>query len=354
MLGAIAVIVVLGGLIFFHELGHFLAARLLGIGVKTFSLGFGRRLLWKKIGNTEYRLSAIPLGGYVNMVGESEDEEPPAEFGPDSSFFRRPPLHRILVAVAGPLFNLLLAWLIYWGLLWAQGQVELLPVIGQVRADSPAMAAGIEPGDSVTAIDGAPIAYWRDLSETIQRSQGRTLAMDIRRDGRSFTVQVRPELDVRKNIFGEEIRTPLIGIYAAGETVNVPLTGSSSAVAGLEQTWAMISITAQGFQKIIERIIPLETVGGPILIAQLVSRQAKQGVGSVLALAALISVNLGLLNLLPIPVLDGGHILFFTMEIVFRRPISQRVRDLATRVGLLLLLTLMALAFYNDIARIFS
>lgn len=347
----LSVLLVLGGLIFFHELGHFLIARLFGIGVQTFSLGFGPRLFGWRGGQTDYRLSLVPLGGYVSLVGESDDAELPEGFEKRHSFTLRPAWQRLLVIAAGPVFNLLLAWFIYWGLFWAHGQFQLAPEVGRVQPESPAAIAGVAPGDRILSIGGKPVQWWDDVAGSIVASEGRELTIAIDRNGTALTLNVQPEVRSRKTIFGEDEHTWLIGIQASGRTVSLPLDGTSAMKAGLDQTWRMIVITGQSVQKIFERVVPLDSVGGPIMIAQMVSEQSRQGLDSVLALTALISINLGLLNLLPIPVLDGGHIIFLTMEMVMRRPVNARLREVTSRIGLAFLLALMLLATYNDIVR---
>ncbi len=350
---AVAIILVLGLLIFFHELGHFIVARLLGIGVSVFSLGFGPRLWGFARGKTEYRLSAVPLGGYVSLVGEAEGEDLPEGFSPGESFAARPPLQRILVVAAGPVFNFLLAWFIYWGLFWAHGQIEVIPEVGEIADNSPAQEAGIQPGDRITRINGQEVLYWDSLVEIIRDSSRDTLHLTIRRDAQQLELDVRPEMATRKNIFGEEIKSPQLGIVASGQTVSIQLGPLGAAYQGALQTWELLSLTVQGIVKLIERIIPLNTIGGPIMIAQLVSQQTSEGLVNLLALTALISINLGLINLLPIPVLDGGHIVFYTAELITGRPLNERMRLTATRIGIALLLALMALAVFNDLLRIF-
>jgi regulator of sigma E protease len=348
----IAIILVLGGLIFFHELGHFLVARFFKIGVSTFSLGFGPRIAGASWGKTDYRVSAVPLGGYVHLVGESPEAELPEGFEDQESFSQRPPWQRMLVVAAGPVFNFLLALIIYWGIFWAQGQQAILPEIGEVQPKSPAYEAGIKPGDKVVSINGDKIDYWSQMAERIRTSQNAPLNLKVSRDKKLLTIEVQPELQTRKNIFGEEVKVPMLGITAAGTTVNIHLGPLQAAGAAVNQTWKLIKLTVEGIVKLVERIIPLETIGGPIMIAQLVSEQAQQSVVSVLALAALISINLGLLNLLPIPVLDGGHIIFFAIETVLGRPLSPKWQQLTMKIGLSLLILLMALAVYNDLQRI--
>jgi regulator of sigma E protease len=354
MISTIAIVLVLGILIFFHELGHFLMARLMRIGVSTFSLGFGPKLWGFTSGKTQYRLSAVPLGGYVKLVGESRDTPVPEGFVEEESFILRPPWQRMIVVAAGPIFNFILAWMIYFGLFWAMGQAEILPTIGTIVDGSPAQEAGIRQGDRITDVGGSRIRNWTELATTIRTSEGEELRFTLERDGSRMTLEVKPRVDVQKNIFGEEIKVPLIGISPAGDMVYTPLGPFDAAGAGLVQTWELIKLTVQGIVKLVERIIPLDTIGGPIMIAQLVSEQAHRGLADVLALTALISINLGLLNLLPIPVLDGGHILFYAIESVTGRPLSEKWQQITIRIGLALLFALMALAVYNDLARVFT
>lgn len=351
--GTLAVILVLGGLIFFHELGHFLVARLLGIGAKVFSLGFGPRLFSFKSGKTEYRLSAVPLGGYVSLAGEIEPTDETGEFSQGELFLARPPWQRMLVVLAGPVFNILLAWLITWGLLVAQGETGLAPRIGAVVKDSPAEAAGLKVGDEILAIDGTAVRFFGDLVQIVQATQGEALQVSVRRGAAELSCEVRPKFQVGRTLFGEEVRVPMMGIAASQEIISLPIDGASSVAASARVTWNLLRFTVQGLIKLIERVIPLDSIGGPIMIAQLVGSQASSGgLSDVLALTALISVNLGVLNLLPIPVLDGGHILGFGLEMVRGRPLSERVRRAATGVGIAFLLALLGVATFNDIVRL--
>jgi regulator of sigma E protease len=347
----VAVVLVLGGLIFFHELGHFLAARAFGMGVVTFSLGFGPKLAGFRRGVTNYVLSAIPLGGYVQLVAQDPDDTPPEGFGQETYFRLRPAWQRIIVVAAGPLFNLVLAWLLFWCLLVTEGRFEMLPEVGQVQKDSPAELAGVRAGDRVVGVNGQAVSSWDELASAIRSGGGKAVVLIVERDGATEGISVTPAMRTVKNIFGEEEQAPLVGIVASGKTRSVPLGAGSAVGEAVRQTWSVVSVTFTGLIKLIERVVPLDSLGGPIMIAQMVSKQASEGLGNVLALAALISVNLGILNLLPIPVLDGGHLLFYSLEIVMRRPVSPRLRQLSTRLGLALLLGLMILATVNDIRR---
>lgn len=350
----ISVIVVLGGLICFHEFGHFLMARILGMGVSTFSLGFGPKLLKRKFGKTEYALSLVPLGGYVALVGESDPAEIPEGFTQKESFALRPAWQRLLVIAAGPLANILLAWLLCWVLAFGWGTPVMQPVIGGVQAESPAARAGLAPGDRIDAIDGIHIESWEQMSRAIAESEGRPMRLTVIRPDQdtALELELTAQKSTRKTIFGEDETAWLIGVRAGNSVSTTPEPFFAAAKAGAIQTWNMVSLTWQSFVKLAQRVVPLDQVGGPIMIAQMVGEQAHMGLPGLLALTALISVNLGILNLLPIPVLDGGQIVFCFYEMIFRRPLPVKAQEYATRIGLVLLLGLMVLATFNDVWRL--
>jgi regulator of sigma E protease len=352
--GAIAVVLVLGGLIFFHELGHFLVARMLGIGVKAFALGFGPRIFAFRAGMTEYRLCAIPLGGYVMLAGESPDGEEEPDIPKALLFNERPVLHRMAVVAAGPVFNFILAWGLYWALFASQGQMGLAPNIERVLPDSPAAKAGIAPGDSVLTVDGKSIVFWEDLTDLVQASKGRELTLLIKRGKEQVTLKLTPEMRQRKNIFGETVEAPMLGVVAAKDIITLDLDAAQSFKISAKETWRAIVNMVMALVKMIERVIPADSIGGPILIAQIISREAEGGMVGLLAITAALSANLGFVNLLPIPVLDGGHLAIFGLEAVTRRRLSQRARSAAIRVGMAMLAALMILATYNDLRRLFQ
>ena len=347
-----AFVIVLGVLIFFHEFGHFLIARLFGVGVEKFSLGFGPRLFGKKIGITDYRLSAIPLGGYVKMVGE----EPDAQIAPQDlplSFTHKHVAKRMLIVAAGPVFNILLAVIIFFGIFLFSGTLILKPSIGSVRAGSPALAAGLEKGDLITQINGSPINSWDEMAEIINASQGRTLDLTVRRQDSTLDFSIAPEKVTTKNIFGEDVQRYVVGITASGESYSKEMNLFQAASESLIQTYRVTELMVVIIAKLIKGDISTNTLGGPIMIAQMAGDSAKAGVGSLISFIAVISINLAIINLLPIPVLDGGHLLFFFIEAVKGRPVSIKVREVAQQVGLFILILLMILVFYNDITRIF-
>lgn len=352
MLTAIlAAIVVLGFLIVVHEFGHFLVAKWAGVGVLKFSVGFGPRLFGRVVNGTEYVLSAIPLGGFVKMVGEDPDATEPVD--PRISFSHQNVWKRIAIVIAGPVFNLVFAFLIFTAVLLAYGQ--RVPVdtarIGGVTADMPAARAGLQVDDIVTAVDGRPVRTWEELSAAIRGGGGASVELTVERDGAELRLPITPEARPDKTIFGEVVgRTYLIGIERGVDQVPVgPLEAITS---GAGQTLWWCHTLVMSVVKIIQGRIPAQDIGGPILIVQAAGQQAQVGLESLLLFMAVISINLGILNLLPIPILDGGHLLFFGLEIVMRRPLDLRHREIAQQVGLVILIGLMAFAFYNDILRV--
>ncbi|UCD82038.1 MAG: RIP metalloprotease RseP [Desulfobacterales bacterium] len=347
-----AFIVVLGVLIFFHEFGHFIIARLFGVGVEKFSLGFGPRLLGKKIGITDYRLSAIPLGGYVKMVGEEPDDNvEPADI--PMSFTHKHVAKRMLIVAAGPVFNLLLAVIIFCSIFLVSGLFILKPSVGAVRDGSPAQAAGLQKGDVITSIDDTAISSWDEMAEIINASKGKKLAITVRREDADRLLQVAPDLVTTKNIFGEDIERYVIGITASGDSYNKKLNPFQAVAESLIQTYRVAELMVVIIGKLLTGEISTDTIGGPIMIAQMAGDQAKAGVSNLIFFIALISINLAIINLLPIPVLDGGHLLFFTIEAIKGKPVSIKVREIAQQIGLCILILLMILVFYNDITRLF-
>ncbi len=344
-------LLVLSGLIFFHELGHFVVARLFGIRVLKFSIGFGPRL-WGIIKNgTDYCISAIPLGGFVKMLGELPNEEVPPEER-HLSFSHRPVYQRALVVAAGPFANFFLAQVIFFFILLVYGNPILLPEIGSVKPNSPAAQAGLKKGDIFVEVNQTKVKTWDDISKAIKASKGQEIFLKIKRGDRVIAVKVRPELSTIKNIFGEKIKVPLIGVTASGNIKIEKVNPIKAFFMSFERTWEITRLTWEGFLKIIERVVPLSTLGGPIMIAQMAGQQAQQGILNLFYFMAVLSVNLGILNLLPIPVLDGGHLFFFAIEAIKGSPLTTRQMQLAQQIGLFILGSLMLLVFYNDIARL--
>ena len=348
----ISFLVVLGVLIFVHELGHFLLAKLTGVGVEKFSLGFGPKIVSKKVGMTEYMISAIPLGGYVKMVGEALDAEIDDTLLP-LSFAHKGIIKRSLIVLAGPGFNLLLSVLIFFMFFQISGMPIMEPEVGEVQEGMPAYEGGIRPGDRIISVDGQPVNQWEEMAAAIKKSQGGALRIEIVRDEQSRFLNVTPKLISSRNLFGEETQQYVIGITASGAFSTKRLNPFQCAVQGVSQTWQIAKLTVTAVGKIVSGAISAKTLGGPIMIAQLAGQQAKAGIMNLIFFIALLSVNLAIINLLPIPVLDGGHLLFFLIEAVSRRPINVKTREMAQQVGIFVLIVLMIFVFYNDIARVF-
>jgi regulator of sigma E protease len=347
----LAAVVGLGVLIVFHEFGHFLLAKLSGVGVLTFSVGFGPKLWVKKKGETEYALSAFPLGGYVKMVGEDPEEEVKA-VDLERSFAHKSLLKRTAIVAAGPGFNLLLAVFLLMVVFLFYGVPVLSNLVGAVEPDSPAAQAGIQKDDRIVAVDGQAVTAWDDLSSAIKQSGGQPLALRVQRSGEEVAMTVQPRKREVKNIFGELKEDWMIGI---GSQVSIEKGDPGLAVSkAFIQTYEYSKLTLIGLYKMITREVSPRNLGGPILIAQMAGQQAQEGIGSFLAFLAVLSINLGVLNLLPVPVLDGGHLFFFAVEAIIGRPVSLKYREKAQQVGIFLLLLLMIFAFANDIFRLFE
>jgi len=442
----LAFVVVIGLLILIHELGHFIVARLCGVGVERFSLGFGP-VLWRFKGKeTEYCLSAIPMGGYVKMMG---DDENPLEGGkgeivdPAKSFHLKPLLARFVIVFAGPGMNFVLAAVIAALVFMIAGQPVSPAVLGHPAPDGPAARAGLRLGDRVVAVDGQRVQYWEDVLRAVQDGRGRPLELTVSSPGGERTVTVTPSRTTGRDIFGDEREAWDLGVRSfTPAAIGAVVAGYPAAKAGLSQGDTVIAIegkpvlswedlaeaiykragqptrlevrrgqeivavsvvptpvkdrgpdgkeievgrigispsprgtyvrsnpavaiwegatwtawvtrqTGVGLYKIVVGQISSSNIGGPIQIAQAAGEQARQGLSSLALFTAVISVNLALLNLLPVPMLDGGHLLFFVCEGVLRRPLSLRKREVAQQVGFVLLMLLMVYAVYNDLARI--
>lgn len=347
-------ILVLGILIFVHEFGHFLIAKLCGVRVLKFSLGFGNKVIGRKWGETEYLISAFPLGGYVKMYGEQQGDPIP-ESERVRSFSHKSVLQRFAIVFGGPFFNLLFAVVLFFTMFALAGLPEPVDTtrIGHVSPGSVAEKAGLKAGDHILSIDGQKTVSWLQVSELIKTSRGKEVLLVIDRSGESVTVRAVPTMEKVKNIFGEEVgERYLLGITRSDEIRYKKVGLIESIKAAFIQTWNLIYLTIMGIVKIIERVIPASELGGPIRIAEIAGQQLEAGWMNLLYFMGLLSINLGILNLLPIPVLDGGHLFFLTLEGIRKKPVSDRVMEISQKVGIALLGTLMLFVFYNDIFRI--
>jgi regulator of sigma E protease len=440
-------LVVLGVLVAFHELGHFLAARWVGVKVLKFSLGFGPKLFGRKIGETEYLLSTIPLGGYVKLFGEDETEATTQE-DRARSFAHQGLWGKVLIVAAGPGFNFILAYFIFAGWLatgaplpvptfqdltpdieaiapgspadtagiqigdrvsrvngrdistraelfdavakskgqaltieikrgeqvktltvvpttthgpqasaqepgYYLGVEETPPFVTSVAQSSPAAKAGLQAGDHVVTIEGQTIHTWSQMTGIVKENPNRQLQVEVLREGHRISLTMTPTAE-KTTVNGQSVEVGKIGISGPGGRSlihsNTPLL---SFYDGLRATWGWTELTAIGLYKIVVGDISSKNIGGPLMIANISAEAGAQGASSVVFLIAILSINLGLLNLLPIPILDGGHLLFFLIEGILRRPLGERQRELAQQAGLVLLVGVMVFAVWNDLERMF-
>jgi len=440
-------LVVLGVLVAFHELGHFLAARWVGVKVLKFSLGFGPKIFGRKMGETEYLLSAIPLGGYVKLFGEDETEATTQE-DRARSFAHKGLWGKVLIVAAGPGFNFILAYFIFAGWLatgaplpvptfqdltpdieamvpgspadtagihigdrvsrvngqdistrtelfdavakskgqaltleikrgeqfktltvtpttapgpqvsaqepgYYLGVEEAPPLVTSVTQNSPAEKAGLQAGDHVVKIEDQTIHTWSQMTGIVKESPNRQLHIEVLREGHRTSLTVTPSAE-KATVNGQPVEVGKIGIAGPGGRSiirsNTPLLALYD---GLRATWGLTELTVVGLYKMIVGDISSKNIGGPLTIANISGEAASQGASNVIYLIAILSINLGVLNLLPIPILDGGHLLFFLIEGILRKPLGERQRELAQQAGLVLLVGVMVFAFWNDLERIF-
>jgi len=348
-MGTLTSILVLSFLIFFHELGHFLAARFFGVRVEVFSIGFGKKVLTKVIGNTQYCISLIPLGGYVQMKGQ--DDRDPAKISYDAdSYTVKKPWQRIIILFAGPFANFLLAFLLFIAI-GTIGVTKFLPIVGQISENSPALHAGVQANDQIIMINNTLIEAWDDVSSIIQKSDG-LLHVKVERQGAVKTLMITPKISEYKNMFGETKYKKMIGIAPSGKTFEVVYGPDKLFGFALEQTYRSTTMIVTSLQKLLEGVVSPKELGGIISIVKVTSEASAAGIVALFGLTALISVNLGVLNLLPIPALDGGHMMFNFYEMITKKAPSEKVLTTLTMVGWFLLLSLMALSLFNDIYRL--
>lgn len=345
----IAALAVLSAMIFFHELGHFSAARFFGVYVEVFSIGFGKKLgsfMWL---NTRWQISAIPLGGYVKMKGQ-DDLDPAALSSDNDSYNSKKPWQRIIILLAGPLANFVLAWLLFLAIAFG-GPTTLSPVIGKIVPNSPAQSAGLRSGDTILSINGETVTTWNEISERVKSSIG-SLTLKIERSDTVRIIVVTPKITQSHNIFKEAITQPMVGIAPSGATRILELGPIEALSYATEETANSSLLIFQSVQKLITGVVPAKEVGGVVSIVQITADATAYGWMSLCFFSALISVNLGVLNLLPIPALDGGHIMFNLYEMVRRKAPSEAVITQLTIGGWVILLGLMTLGLYNDITRL--
>ncbi len=360
----IVFVAVLTLVVFIHELGHFLVARWCGVYVKAFSIGFGPEIFgfYDRHG-TRWRFAWFPLGGYVKFLDDENAASKPSpealknmtEEDRRNSFHAKPVWQRAAVVAAGPIANFLLAIVLYSGLFYAVG-VKIVPaIVESVRPSSAAEKAGFLAGDKIVDIGGESIESFDDLQRIVAPSAGRELAFTVNRNNQQVVLKATPAVDEQRDVFGRTFRRGIIGIQRSTspnqiETLNV---GPFEALyRGTKETYSNITQTISGIGDIISHRQSAEQMGGPIMLAEVTAKVAELGIVALLSWIAFISSNIGFLNLLPIPVLDGGHLLFYAIEALRRKPLSDRVQHVGFQVGLALILMLMIFVNFNDLANV--
>ncbi|HKQ09617.1 MAG TPA: RIP metalloprotease RseP [Rhizomicrobium sp.] len=362
-LGLPAFLFVITLVVFFHELGHFLVARYFGVTVEVFSVGFGKEIFgWTDRRGTRWKVSWLPIGGYVKFAGDADAaSRPDTEAAANMSAEERKgalqlkPLHqRAWVAASGPLANFLLAIVILTGLSLYAGRTVITPVIGQVTQGSPAEAAGIKTGDLVTRIDNTVITDFQQLPQIISVSGGSPLAIGIRRVGQDMTLQVTPRLMKARDVLGNNTSQMVIGVRPDphAPVVHERYGPVGAFAAACSETWNIANGTILGVGQMIRGHASADQLSGPVGIAKMTRQVADFGFLALLNLVAILSVSIGLANLFPIPLLDGGHLLYYACEAVLGRPLGARAQDVGFRLGLVLVLGLMLLTTWNDLVRL--
>ncbi len=351
--------------VFFHELGHFLVARWTGVAVKTFSIGFGPEIVgFNDRKGTRWKLSAIPLGGFVRFVGDDNEASVPdrdalKQMAPEErerSFAGKGVAARAAIVAAGPIANFVLAIVIFTIIFSVYGREVMTPRVDSVLPNSPAAEAGFKAGDVVESIDGTKIASFADLQRIISLSPGETLSVVVRRDAQDITLSVTPKL-TETEVFGRKQRMAMLGVSRSPTGVGVVREHYSVPVAAWVATQETASITTHTLSYLASVIVgrePADQIGGPIQVATVSAEVATLGIAALFNLAAILSISIGLINLFPIPMLDGGHLMFFAVEAVRGKPLSERVQEIGFRVGFALVLMLMIFATWNDIIHLSS
>ncbi|MBZ9854671.1 RIP metalloprotease RseP [Mesorhizobium sp. CA13] len=353
---------VLTVVVFVHEMGHYLVGRWCGIGVRAFSIGFGPELFgFNDRQGTRWKLCAIPLGGYVKFVGDmnatssqpsTEEIETLTDAERKVAFHTQPIWKRAATVVAGPLFNFLLTIVVFSVLFSAYGRYVAEPMVAEVTAGSPAAKAGILPGDRFVSVDGSKIDTFGDVQRLVSGRAGDSITFVMLRDGKEVTVTATPQLMEQQDALGNKVKVAVIGVVnnkELGQPRLITYSPAGAFTAAVEETGHVIQRTGQFLQRFVVGREDKCQLGGPVKIADMAGKAAKLGFEWLVQLVALLSVGIGILNLLPIPPLDGGHLLFYGVEAVIRRPVSERMMEMAYRAGLLLVLGFMAFVFWNDL-----
>jgi len=351
MIAFLIFIFILSILIIVHEFGHFMAAKRMGVRVEKFSLGFGPELLKKKKGYTEYSVSAIPLGGFVKLAGDTLEEYK----GKSYEYLAKSPRKRSQIIFFGPLLNYILGFLCFWIIFFA-GYPTLTTKVGGLLDGFGAKEAGLRVGDKIIAADGKEVSFWEDLQKIIQsKKEYAKVELSILRDTRKFTVDVQIKEKKLEDPLGQKRKVGLLGITPFDEIVKVRHGFLESFVLGIKKTWSLTAITYKSLWRMITGKLSIrESITGPLGIFDITSKVASMGVIAVLHLMAILSISLAIFNLLPLPVLDGGHILFLAIEKIRGKTLSIKAERIVTQLGVTLIVSLAVFVTYNDILRLFG
>jgi regulator of sigma E protease len=352
--------------VFFHELGHFLVARWNGVKVLTFSLGFGPELFgFNDRHGTRWKLSAIPLGGYVKFFGDDSEASTPSSDSLSKmtadersvSFHHKRVGPRAAIVVAGPVANFILAVVLFTFLFSAFGVPSTTARVDSIQSGSPAETAGFKAGDVIVAIDGNAIQNFQEMQRTVSIEAGRELNFSVKRGSETIQIKATPQLREIKDRFGNVQRLGILGISRSTAANEVTIERVNPAVAfwmGIKETWFVVDRTFSYIGGLFAGREAADQLGGPLRIAQISGQVATIGFTPLLHLAAVLSISIGLLNLFPVPLLDGGHLMFYAIEAIRGRPLSERAQEVGFRIGLGLVLMLMVFATYNDILHLAS
>jgi len=348
MLSLISFLAVLSILVIVHEFGHFIVAKKMGVRVEKFSIGFGPEIAGITKGETRYSVSAIPLGGYVKLSGETGAE---GIKGEKWEYLSRTVAERMRIIFAGPLLNYILAFLIF-SFVFMAGNPTLTSKIGKVMPGYPAESAGLKAGDRILSINGKDVIYWEDVTEIVHTNKNPEIRLIVKRENAQVPVFVTPKSQDMKTIFGSRKNISIIGIAPSDEIVYVKYGFLKSIYMGAEKLWTLTYITCRALWASITGAIPLkESMTGPVGIFYITGQAAKLGLVYLLQLMGVLSASLAIFNLLPVPVLDGGHILFLLIEKIRKKPVSLKMQESITQAGMSLLIVLMLFVFYNDFIR---
>jgi regulator of sigma E protease len=353
-------LVILSVVVFVHEFGHYWVAKLCGVKIDAFSIGFGREIKgWTDKSGTRWKLCWLPLGGYVKMFGDadatsSRADEKIDEFSAEEknqTFYHKNVWQRFAIVAAGPCFNYIFAIIVFAILFMVSGQPFTPPVVNAVVENSAAAKAGLQLGDKIIAIDGKPVERFEDIKRIVSMNVGSSLAVDYVRNGQPMNLSVTPDVVLTKDRFGGEHRMGRLGV-ASQDVAYVELGPWESLHQSVAETWNMTAATLKAVGQMIIGVRGTEDLGGPLRIAQMSGKVATEGFSAIIWFMAIISVNLGLINFFPIPLLDGGNLAFYIAEILRRKPLSDSAQEVGARIGVVLIFSLMVFATWNDLVQL--